>query len=387
MAIPTLDSGNSVERSRAEGEAAAAVRDGRLVILPTETVYGVAASAISPSALDTLWRVSGAAERSALAWHAPDPISLTEVLGVTRPQHRHLISKLAPGPVTFEVLMDEAARARARDQLGIPPGVLDTARGILARVPAPAVTRAVLARLWEERLPVVMIGAGTEIPGGSGKRGPAGARDVEEAARWLERAGMSSEVALAVKGPRARGARSTLVALGPSDRYEVVREGGLEARFIDRAAQRIILFVCSGNTCRSPMAAAIARHLLAGRAGESFTIIKSAGTSASSGSPVTDESVESLRKLGINLGPHRSTPLTRELIAEADAIFTMTSAHLASVNRLDPESAGKAELLDPGGDIPDPIGGPQHLYDETALRLRDAVGSRLDEILRKDEDE
>ena len=104
--------------------------------------------------------------------------------------------------------------------------------------------------------------------------------------------------------------------------------------------QRVFLFVCSGNTCRSPMAAAIANAEIATRLGIPFKALEtvnvralSAGVSARVGAPITPEAAEVLQSLSVPVKPHAARNLTPELSAEAEMIFCMTSCSSQSRDR------------------------------------------------------
>ncbi|MCC6659805.1 MAG: low molecular weight protein arginine phosphatase [Phycisphaerales bacterium] len=149
---------------------------------------------------------------------------------------------------------------------------------------------------------------------------------------------------------------------------------------------KTIVFVCSGNTCRSPMAEAIARHLLARESVAKGSedgpapvevLVRSAGIAAGPGEPAAPEGREALRRLGIEMGRHASKPLTRRMIQDADEVLTMTASHARAVAAMEPDAAAKVSTIDPAGDVPDPIGGPQPVYDETARVLLDLIRERL----------
>jgi protein-tyrosine-phosphatase len=134
-----------------------------------------------------------------------------------------------------------------------------------------------------------------------------------------------------------------------------------------------IVFVCTGNTCRSPMAAALFRQLK----GEDI-VVSSAGLSAIPGEPATPEAVQALAEQGIALEEHRARLLSADLVREADLLLTMTGGHRAQCRRQFPDAADKVFTLgefagEATTDVPDPFGLPLEIYRQTAAELERLV--------------
>ena len=151
--------------------------------------------------------------------------------------------------------------------------------------------------------------------------------------------------------------------------------------------RQIFLFVCSGNTCRSPIAANIGNAEIAARLKIPFEDLgvarvqaQSAGLSARVGAPMMPEAQEALRLMNVPVLPHSARSLTAELAHEVERIFCMTEAHRAAVVGLFPAAAAKTHCLDPEGDIEDPIGKGLGAYVNCAHRIHALVRSRLDEL-------
>ena len=145
-----------------------------------------------------------------------------------------------------------------------------------------------------------------------------------------------------------------------------------------------LLFVCTGNTCRSPMAAAAAEAELA-RRGWSHVRVASAGIAASPEAPASDNAVTVLREAGLDISGHRARPISPELLEWADFALAMAPAHLAALTDLG--AAHKSALITDflegegrGRGVEDPFGGPVEEYRRTYEVLAAAVTRLLDRL-------
>jgi ribose 5-phosphate isomerase B len=155
---------------------------------------------------------------------------------------------------------------------------------------------------------------------------------------------------------------------------------------------RNILFVCTGNTCRSPMAAALLRQLLKERNGDSSFRISSAGLYASPGASATPEAVEAVRNYGVDLSAHLARELAREEVAAADLILTMTNAQKKQIIKLYPAAKDRVFVLreyvsglEAGDgiefDLPDPFGQSVEVYRQRVAVLEQDLRKLIDLLI------
>lgn len=133
-----------------------------------------------------------------------------------------------------------------------------------------------------------------------------------------------------------------------------------------------ILFVCTGNTCRSAMAAAIFNDIAVKK--NIDVMIDSAGIMAADGEPASENAVKVLSEAGIDLSYHRSKMLSAELIDMADVILTMTNTHKNAILPYAPDKVFTLkEYVGEKGDVADPYGGDESVYRLTAVELNELL--------------
>lgn len=149
------------------------------------------------------------------------------------------------------------------------------------------------------------------------------------------------------------------------------------------SASKHVLFVCTGNTCRSPMAEALFRKAVAGRG--DFTV-SSAGVAAAKGAPASRETLHVIKKRGASLEGFKSRPVSESIIEQATHVFAMTEGHLAALEACFPGHSDKFFLVREfsgitdkrqGIDVPDPIGMGPAAYEEVAKVLDAAIPAIL----------
>lgn len=157
-------------------------------------------------------------------------------------------------------------------------------------------------------------------------------------------------------------------------------------RSCPRAVKQMItvVFVCTGNTCRSPMAQVLLQNMLAEHGGR-FQVL-SAGTAADNGDAAAPSAIEVMHRAGLHLHEHRSTRLSYRLVEQADVLLTMTDAHKQYIVQYYPEAKFKTFTLKQyaggAGDVRDPFGADVAAYEDTASELQHLLKIVADNLLQ-----
>ncbi len=353
-------------------EAAALVDVGGLVAFPTETVYGIACQARIDS-LTKLNTIKGRAPDKYYTLHIgqkSDVIKYVPTLGL---QAQKLIKNAWPGPVTvvFELNqkdIDKQHKSLEREAFEIL--YKDDSIGI--RCPDNPIAQMLLQAV---NSPVVAPSANIA--------GQPPAVDAEQVLAHL-----SGKIELILDGgPCKHKKSSTVVKIGKRG-LEILRPGVYSQTELEALSQIKFLFVCTGNTCRSPMAEWIFRKYLAKKLhcdvdhlGKMGYKVASAGTMDTADQPASNEAIAACAAKGIDIKAHKSRKLASELVEESDFIFVMERAHQKKIAAISPEAANKCVLLAENQEIADPIGQSQEVFNYCAELIEKAVQKRISELV------
>jgi tRNA threonylcarbamoyl adenosine modification protein (Sua5/YciO/YrdC/YwlC family) len=351
-------------------QAVEALRQGRLVALPAETVYLVAASAACPEAVAQLAACDDRRHPVSLIVALADASPLKEWVPDVSALGQRLARRCWPGLVTLafptsgeegrisELPHDVRRQLCSQGFLGLYVPGTDALFAVVRDVGEPLLLSCVCLQ------------------------GEAPAVTADEVVRRL-----GEEVALVVDtGPSEFGQEGTVVSV-EGDTWRVLRPGIVPEAVIAESLPLHILFVCTGNTCRSPLAEGLCKKLLAGQVGctpeelpELGYVVHSAGLAAGHGERAAEEAVLTAHEYGADLSRHQSKPVTPEMLARTDLLVAMTQHHLHLLSQLGPLAPPMRLLSADGSDVDDPIGGDREVYRSCARKIWSQLEILLPEL-------
>ncbi len=338
---------------------------GGVIIAASDTVYGLIAKAFDQETFRRLDKIKGR-RNLPYAINFASLSGLETWYGKLNPFQRRVAGALLPGPVTLILPFNDR----------IPNGFRHKKHGLGVRVSSddltPELCMQIDAPLW------------STSANRSGEPAPAICSRIDKE--------LLDEVDIVLdSGSTEFTEPSTVIDLRRFP-YSIPRQGSwlkrVERVLDDSLAPLEVLIVCTGNICRSPLAAALLQHLL-GNQHESGVHVSSAGTYASAGLPATYYMIEIAAEWGIDLSEHEGNQLTEEVIHSTDIILTAEPHHRDWIVESFPDAEDRVEMLGyPIGleSIPDPYGSVFEAYERTAELIRLAVTEwqhKLQAIIRE----
>ena len=341
---------------------------GHLVALPTETVYGIAGFALNESSAHRISQLKQRDDDKPLSVAVKSIQEALAFVPDVSSVGRRLMRRCWPGPLTL--VLPASAQGTLIEQLpeAVKERVIQNGN-IGLRVCDHPFVHELLGLLSG---PLLLTSANI-----SGQPDATAADQV---------AGSFSESLRLIvdDGPTKHQQPSTVVEVSEGD-WRILRTGVIVEKSLRSMVSCNILFVCTGNTCRSPIAEGLCAKLLASKIGcaqkelaSHGWQIASAGIAASTGRKASPEAVEEVQRRGGNIADHISKPLDFQLAQHADFIFTMTRQHRDAILLEWPELADRIHLLAPlNADVVDPIGGTYADYQHCADVIEDYLNTRL----------
>ncbi len=357
-------------------QAAAIVDSGGLVVFPTETVYGIACT-VSESAFLNLDKAKGRPGGKRYTLHIPAPDAITKYIPTLSFRACKLVENAWPGPVTIVFELSEEDLAKQKNRLNDQIFNLLYQNGTIGvRCPDNPIAASLLSAC---KNPVVAPSANLS-----------GHKPAFTSKMVLAQLDGRVDMIIAPQSEidaYAHKVSSTVVKIS-SGNISIMRDGAVKNADIEKMSEICILFVCTGNTCRSPMGEFFCKKYIAEKLEcnvdelekKGYKII-SAGLFGMDGAPASSEVIDICGRKGIDASRHSSQLLTAEMVEKSDVIFAMTGGHLRSVIRMSRNAESKSFLLAGSRDIPDPIGGGFEVYNECALVIERALDNRLCEMM------
>lgn len=340
--------------------------EGGVVGVPTDTVYGLAASALSEKAVERLYEIKGRDPKMPVAISVPGRDAALDFFCEASPLTRRLTHRCWPGPLTLVVPCDPDRSAASQLPESVRKRIVSEHGCIGFRV----VDHRVISHI-HRFLAAPLLLTSSNLSG-----------DAAVTTADAVKSELGDSIPLLLDdGPTRYGGVSTVARI-LGNHMEILREGVIERAAMNQFVKPVIVLVCTGNTCRSPMAETLMREKLRQKLGSEDKVrVISAGVAAAGGAGAAPQAVEVMGTKDLDLTGHAARSLDDSVMNVADLVLTMTRGHRAAILAAWPAMHDRVfTLRRDGGDVSDPVGMPIDVYESCAQQMETELDAWLDAL-------